>query len=317
MTEDTAYDVVIIGGGPAGLAAAQYTARADLKTIVLDKSSTAGALAYASKIENYPGLTKPLSGKELLDTFRNQALAFGAEYVETQVVGVKLDAEIKEVYSMDKTYFGKAIIVATGSMGRKPTIAGEKEFLGRGVSYCAICDAAFYRGKVVCVVGESEEAVKEAGVLTRFADTVYLIAPGKELKADKDHPALKEKNLTVITGHAVKEIQGSELVEKIRISDTETKGEKEMPMDGVFVYLHGTKPVVDFLNFAVDVSDEECVMTNKMMESSLPGVFAAGDVTCTEIRQVIISAADGCIAALSAEKYIRHRKRRRYDWGKA
>lgn len=316
MPENKEYDVIIIGGGPAGLTAAQYCARADLKTVVLDKSPTAGALAYASRIENYPGLATPLSGKDLLDIFRKQATEFGAEYVETQVVGAKLDEEIKEIYTMDSAYSAKAVIVATGSMGRKPTIHGEKEFLGRGVSYCAICDAAFYRGKTVCVVGESEEALKEAGVLTRYAERVHLIAPGKELKADKDHPALSEPNLSVLYGHSVKEIGGDEVVTHITVIDNETKTESDIPMDGVFVYLHGSKPIVDFLNFAVDISDDECVITNKMMESSIPGVFAAGDVICTEIRQVVISSADGCIAALSAEKYIRHRKRRRYDWGK-
>lgn len=315
MAEETVYDVVIIGGGPGGLSAAQYTARAGLKTMVLDKSATAGALAYASKIENYPGLCTPMSGKELLDIFRRQAVDFGAEYVEAQVVGVQLGDEIKEILTMDGSYKGKSVIIATGSMGRKPTIRGEGEFLGRGVSYCAICDAAFYKGRTVCVIGESEEAVKEAGVLTGFAEKVYLIAPGKALKADPDHPALKEKNLEVMTGHMVKEIVGGETVEKIQLMDTETKDEKEMAMDGIFVYLHGSKPVVDFLNFAVDISDDECILTNKMMESSIPGVFSAGDVTCTEVRQIVIAAAEGCVAALSAEKYVRHRKRRRYDWG--
>ncbi|MGW8272954.1 MAG: NAD(P)/FAD-dependent oxidoreductase [Thermodesulfovibrionales bacterium] len=316
MPENRVYDVIIIGGGPAGLSAAQYCARADLKTVVLDKSPTAGALAYASRIENYPGLATPLSGKELLDIFRRQATEFGAEYVETQVVGAKLDEEVKEVYTIDSAYSGKAVIIATGSMGRKPTIQGEKEFLGRGVSYCAICDAAFYRGKTVCVIGESEEALKEAAVLTRYAERVHLISPGKELKADKEHPALSERNLSVLYGHSVKEITGDDVVTGIHIVDNETKTESDMPMDGVFVYLHGSKPIVDFLNFAIDISDDECVITNKMMETSIPGVFAAGDVICTEIRQVVISSADGCIAALSAEKFIRGRKRRRYDWGK-
>jgi len=171
MTEEL-YDVVIIGGGPAGLSAAQYAARSNLRTIVLDKSPSAGALAFTSRIENYPGLPAPVSGKELLDIFRKQAIGFGAEYVETQVVGVKLEDEAKEVITMDRTYKGKSLIIATGAMGRKPGIKGEKEFLGKGVSYCAICDAAFYKNMTVSVVGDSEEAVKEAEVLTRFAKTV-------------------------------------------------------------------------------------------------------------------------------------------------
>ncbi len=312
---DVIYDVVIVGGGPAGLSAAQYAARSNLSTIVIDKSPTAGALAYTGRIENYPGLSEPVSGKELLDIFRKQAISFGAEYVEKQVVGVKLEGEEKEVYTMDRTYRGRSIIVATGSMGRKPTIKGEGEFLGRGVSYCAICDAAFYRGKTVSVIGDSEEAVKEAGLLTGFADVVYLISPSRKLKVGDDHPTLKKGNLRVLTGHSVTSIEGNEVVERIRMMDSE-KRESELELSGVFVYLHGNKAVVDFLGGAVDLSDEECLVTNKMMETSIPGVFGAGDVICAEVRQVVIAASNGCIAALSAEKYIHHKKRHKYDWAK-
>lgn len=310
---DSLYDVIIIGGGPAGLSAAQYASRAKLKTVVLDKSATAGALAFASLIENYPGLERPLTGKELLNIFRKQAIDFGAEYVEAQVIGVSLGGEVKEVFTMDKTYQGRTVIIATGSMGRKPTIKGEAEFLGRGVSYCAVCDAAFFKGKTVCVLGDSEEAVKEAGYLTRFAETVYLISPSQKLKVNEDNPTLKIQNLRVILGHTVTFIEGSELVERIRLKDIKGN-ESTIDLSGVFVYLHGSRPIVDFLQGSVELSDDECIFTNKMMETSIPGVFSAGDVTCTEVRQVVVAAAHGCIAALSAEKYIFHRKRRRYDW---
>lgn len=313
--EEHLYDVIIIGGGPAGLSAAQYAARSNLKTVVIDKSKTAGALAFASKIENYPGLAEPMTGKELLDIFRGQAIRFGAEYIEAQVVGVSLEGEIKEVYTMEATYKGRTVIIATGSMGRKPTIKGEKEFLGRGVSYCAICDAAFFRGKTVCVIGDSEEAVKEAGLLTGFAETVYLISPSMKLKVEEGHPVLKKDNLKVLTGHTVTSIEGSDVVERIKMIDHENN-ESTLELSGVFVYLHGSKPVVDFLGEKVELSEDECVVTNRMMETSIPGVFAAGDVTCTEVRQVVIAAANGCVAALSADKYIHHRKRRRYDWAK-
>lgn len=313
--EEHLYDVIIIGGGPAGLSAAQYAARSNLKTVVIDKSKTAGALAFASKIENYPGLAEPVTGKELLDIFRGQAIRFGAEYIEAQVVGVSLEGEIKEVYTMEATYKGRTVIIATGSMGRKPTIKGEKEFLGRGVSYCAICDAAFFRGKTVCVIGDSEEAVKEAGLLTGFAETVYLISPSMKLKVEEGHPVLKKDNLKVLTGHSVTSIEGSDVVERIKMIDHENN-ESTLELSGVFVYLHGSKPVVDFLGETVELSEDECVVTNRMMETSIPGVFAAGDVTCTEVRQVVIAAANGCVAALSADKYIHHRKRRRYDWAK-
>jgi thioredoxin reductase (NADPH) len=313
---DTVYDVIIVGGGPAGLSAAQYAARSNLRTIVVDKSRTAGALAYTSRIENYPGLPEPVSGKELLDVFRKQAITFGAEYVEKQVVGAKLEGEIKEVITMDEVYRGKAIIIATGAMGRKAAIKGEAEFLGRGVSYCAICDAAFYRGKTVCVIGDSAEAVKEAGLLTRFADTVYLISPSKKLKVEDDHPTLQIGNLKVLAGHSVVSIEGGEVVEKVVIVDNESKQEKDLALSGVFVYLHGSKAIVDFLGGAAELSEEECLVTNKMMETSIPGVFGAGDVSCAEVRQVVIATSNGCIAALSAEKYIHHRKRRKYDWAK-
>ncbi len=310
---DILYDVIIIGGGPGGLSAALYTARAKLRTIVIDKSATAGALAFASLLENYPGLEKPLPGKELLDIFRKQALGFGAEYVEGQVIGASLQSETKEVFTMEKSYRGKAVIIATGSMGRKPTIRGEAEFLGRGVSYCAICDAAFFKGKRVCVIGDSEEALKEAAVLTRFAQTTYLISPSKRLKVADDHPDLKRNNLEVILGRAVTTIEGGDTVERIRLRDSDGT-ESTMELSGVFVYLWGSKPITDFLQGAVELSEAGCILTNKMMETSVPGVFAAGDVTCTEVRQVISAAANGCIAALSAEKYVMGRKRHKFDW---
>lgn len=309
------YDVIIIGGGPAGLSAAQYASRYGLKTIVLDKSPTAGALAYSSKIENYPGLIESLSGSELLSIFRKQAIKFGAEYKEAQVVGVRFDSDIKEVDVIDNTYRGKTVIIATGSMGRKPSIPGEEQFLGRGVSYCAICDAAFFRNLTACVIGDSEEAVKEAELLAGFAKTVYLIAPAEDIKVPTDHPDRSSDKITVLAGRRVTSIEGDSIVTKIKIRNTRTDEEQDLPVDGVFVYLHGSQPVVDFLNSAMPLSETSCIMAHRTMETSIPGVFAAGDVTCSETRQVVTAAAYGCLAALSAEKYIHQRKRMRYDWG--
>lgn len=314
MQEVNIYDVVIIGGGPAGLTAAQYASRAKLRTVILDKSATAGALAYSSKIENYPGLIKPVPGKELLNMMRMQAIGFGAEYTETQVVGVNLSGDIKEVITMDRTYSGKTVIIATGSMGRKPSIKGEEEFLGRGVSYCAICDAAFFKGKIVCIIGNSEEAIKEAGVLARFAETVYLISPTPKLKVN-NNPILKEPNIKVLLGYTVTSIEGKEVVENIRMVDSDTKV-SELELSGVFIYLYGSKPITDFLPGVLETDKNGCIQVTPMMETSVSGVFAAGDVTCTEVRQVVVAASDGCISALSAEKYISQRKGLRIDWGK-
>ena len=309
---DALYDVIVIGGGPGGLSAALYASRAKLKTLVLDKSKTAGSLAYASLIENYPGLEKPMTGGELLDVFRKQAESFGAAYKEEQVIGASLSGEVKEVFTMEASYQGKTVIIATGSMGRKATIRGEEEFLGRGVSYCAICDAAFFKGKTVCVLGDSEEAAKEAGVLARFAETVYLISPSQKLKVEEDYPALQISNIKLLLGRVVTAIEGGDAVERIRIKASGV--ENELALDGVFVYLMGNKPIIDFLQGAVEVSEEGCVMTNRFMETNIPGVFSAGDVTCTEARQVIIAASHGCLAALSAEKHIFGRKKAKVDW---
>jgi thioredoxin reductase (NADPH) len=310
---DNIYDVIIIGGGPAGLSAALYAARANLKTVVLDKSRVAGALAYSTMIENYPGMEKGMPGAELLDIFRRQAVGFGADYREdVQVIGVALNDEVKQVFTMSEAYRGKTVIIATGAMGRKASIRGEEEFLGRGVSYCAICDAAFFKGATVCILGNSEEAAHEAGVLARFAGTVYLISPTDRLKAEDDHPTLSLPNVKVLYGKTVTAIEGGDVVEKIRMKDA--SGESDLAVSGVFVYLSGSKPIVDFLQGAVQLSEEGCIITNSAMETNIPGVMAAGDVICTEARQVALAASSGCMAALSAERHIFGRKKAKADW---
>jgi len=310
------YDVIIIGGGPAGLTAAQYSARAGLKTIVLDKSRTAGALAYSNRIENYPGVNERLTGSELLERFRDQAVKFGGQYVETQVTGVNFAGDVKEVYGTENSYKGKTVIVATGSMGRKASIQGEEAFLGKGVSYCATCDAAFFKGLAVCVVGDSEEAVRETGVLVKHAKEVSIITPLKEPAVALDTAAFPPDRVRVFTNTRVASIDGSDFVTSVTLKNTGSGEEKQVPMDGVFIYLVGSRPVVDFLGESIPLSDKSCVMTHRSMETSIPGVFAAGDVTCGEVRQVVVASAFGCIAALSAEKFIYNRKRARFDWSK-
>jgi len=306
------YDVVIVGGGPAGLTAGIYAARANLKTVILDKSKTAGALAYASLIENYPGIERPLTGKELLERIRAQALSFGAEYREEQVVGVDLISETKEVITMSSNYRGKTLIIATGSMGRKPTIKGEGELLGRGVSYCAVCDAPFFRGKTVAVLGDSEEAAKEAVYLTEFVELCYLVTSSSKLKVEEKHPVFSNSKVRILTGYTVKEIIGTDFVTGLRINKEGV--EETLEVSGVFVFIQGSQPVTDFLGESLKVDERGFIMVDNFMQTSLPGVFAAGDVTSPYFRQVVIACAQGAVAALSAEKYIRGRSRIKADW---
>ncbi|MCS7203908.1 MAG: FAD-dependent oxidoreductase [Thermodesulfovibrio sp.] len=298
------YDLVVIGGGPAGLTAGIYAARANLKTLILDKSKTAGALAYASLIENYPGLEKPISGKELLEKIRKQAISFGAEYKEEQVVGVNLVSEPKEAITIKDNYKAKAIIIATGAMGRKPTIKGEAELLGRGVSYCAVCDAPFFRGKKVAVVGDSEEAAKEALYLTQFAEECYIVTPSLKLKIDESHPIFSNNKVKIMTSYSIKEIKGVDFVTGLLLKDKEGN-EQHLDVSGVFIYMVGSQPVTDFLGEVLEVDEKGFIVVDNFMQTNISGVFAAGDVATPYLRQVVVACAQGAIAAVSAEKYIR------------
>lgn len=305
------FDIIIVGGGPAGLTAAQYASRANLKVIILDRPQTAGALHLASVIENYPGLMAPLSGQALLDIFRDQALKFGAIYEEETVVGVKLDAELKEVYGLKTIYLGKTVIIASGSMARKADIPGEAQYIGKGVSYCATCDAPFFRGLTVCVVGDTAESAREADYLAGFAKKVYLIRSRRSPEVLDINPLIE-----VIMSAAVVLIEGDDMVNCVYIQDFDKSTKQRIETDGVFIYLHGTWPSVDFLGHALSTGERACVLTHQSTITSIPGVYAAGDVTCSAVRQVVVSAAYGCIAALEAEKFIRHRRVHRYDWSK-
>lgn len=299
------YDVIIIGGGPAGLSAAMYAARATLSTIVLDKSPTAGALAAADAIENYPGVEK-MTGAKLLSLFREQAEKFGAKIVKAQVVGVNFSNEVREVITADKTYSGKTIIIATGSMGRTPSIKGEKEFLGRGVSYCAVCDAPFFTGKDVAVIGEVEEIIEEITPIAKFSSHIYVF-PRKKLTPEH-FKTLTHPKIEVLSDYKITQILGDNTVKSVVAVDSHDR-ERTFDVSGVFIYLRGSKPIVDFLYGVVEVTQDGCIKTNPEDKStSLEGVFAVGDVTCKKFRQVIIAAAEGCTAALAADKYLSKKK---------
>jgi thioredoxin reductase (NADPH) len=309
------YDVIIIGGGPAGASAAIYTARSELRTLVIDKGLTAGALGITAKISNYPGVPGPISGAELVEIMREQAESFGAEFLVDKVVGVDLDSEPKMVMAGTASFTTKAIILATGSMGRTNAVKGEEELLGRGVSYCATCDGAFFRDETVAVVGNNDEALEEALFLTKYAEKIYLVSPTPSMKASPEletevtsHPKVK-----TMLGTRLKEITGNGRVDGVRIHP---RGGEEQKLDvsGAFVYLQGGKPITDYLMDQLETTADGCLVVDNEMQTAKPGVFAVGDLLCTHVKQAVIAASDGVIAAIAADKYIHGHKKLKTDW---
>ena len=320
MTENMneIYDLIIIGGGPAGATAAIYGSRAGLKTGILDKGLTTGALGTTSKIANYPGIDGEVSGADLLRTMRDQASTFGAEFINDKAIGADLISNPKSVYGNLGVFEARSVIIATGAMGRSNLIKGETEFLGRGVSYCAVCDAAFFKDKDLAVVGKNGEAVEEALYLTRFARTVHFFAPGKELNISTEESDALEKaeNLVLHLNSLAKEISGTNAVEGITVLNRETNLEENYAVSGAFVYLQGSKPIVDFLQGQLEISEEGCLQVDRQNQTNIPGVYAIGDVICTHVKQAVIAAGDGAIAAIAAEKFLRGKSKAKVDWAK-
>lgn len=321
MTEasENIYDILIIGGGPAGATAAIYAARAGLKVGILDKGLTTGALGTTSKIANYPGVEGEVGGAELLQIMRKQAQGFGAEFINDKAIGTDLTSEPRTVFGNYDVYNARSIIIATGSLGRSNLIKGEPEMLGRGVSYCAVCDAAFFKGKDVAVVGKSDEAVEEASYLTRFAKTVHFFTPGTQINvSESEIMDLKAKpNLVMHQDTVVKEIFGEGKVEGLRFLKRGNDSlEEKVPVDGVFVYLQGGRPITDFLQGQLEISEEGCLQVDHENQTRIPGVYAIGDVICVHVKQAVIAAGDGAIAAIAAEKWLRGKTKARVDWGR-
>jgi thioredoxin reductase (NADPH) len=309
------YDVIVIGGGPGGASTAIYTARADLRTLVIDKGLTAGALGITSKISNYPGVPGPVSGAELVEIMREQAQSFGAEFLTDKVVGVDISGNTKTVIAGTGTYNARAIVLATGSMGRTGTVPGEEEFLGRGVSYCATCDGAFFRDQAVAVIGNNDEALEEALFLTKFSSHVNLVVPTPQLKAREAlaNEALAHPKIKLHLGTHLREITGNGKVDGVRVQPR--GGEtKHLPVQGAFVYLQGGRPITDYLMEQLETTPDGCLVVDDNMQTAVPGVYAIGDLICTHIKQAVVAAADGVIAAVAIDKYLNERKVLRNDW---
>lgn len=298
------YDVVIVGGGPAGLTAGIYVARSKLKAILLEKGLPGGQIATTEHIENYPGYTAG-AGYELTAIMEEQAKGFGLEIAMAEVTGVQLGGPEKIITTNQGEYRARTVILAPGSSPRKLDVPGEKEFIGRGVSYCATCDGPFYGGLTVMVVGGGNAAVEEANYLTRFAQKVYIVHRRDALRATKvvQERAFANEKIEILWDSVVAEIRGNETLEQVLIKNVKTGQITPVTVDGLFVYI-GFIPNTAFLKGQVEMDEAGYIITNDRMETSVPGVFAAGDCRQKLLRQVVTAAGDGAIAAFAAEKYL-------------
>lgn len=302
------YDVIIIGAGPAGLTAAVYTSRGGLKTLILERRMAGGQVAVTEMIENYPGFPEGIGGFELMELMKQQALRFGAELreieeVETVVAGASLGP--KSVVTSDETYYGRVVIVATGVDPQSLNCAGEDTFMGRGVSFCATCDGAFFRDKTVAVIGGGNSAVEEALYLTRFAKKVYLVHRRDKLRADwviQERARLNPKIEFLWTAQ-LREVRGTDKVTSMMVEFTDQGETHEIAVDGIFMYV-GQKPNTDFVHGLVDMDGTGFIKTGDSLETSVPGIFAAGDCRVNLLKQVVWAAAEGALAARAVEHYI-------------
>ena len=316
MTENKKADVIIIGGGPAGCSCALYTARSNLSTIILDKNPAVGALAITHKIANYPGVAGDTSGEELLTVMRNQAINYGAEYKQAQVYGISMSDSEKVVYTPEGTFIGKTLVLATGAMGRASTLPGENEFLGRGVSYCATCDGAFYKNQEVAVYGSNQEAIDEALVLTKFASTVHWITNKKPNMISTEVKILLESNnIKHWKRTRLNSIEGDENgVCSVKVQSFGQDDVQEIAVQGAFVYSTGSLPITDYLQEQIPVTADGGVRVDNDMMTDVQGVWAIGDIRNTPFKQAVVACSDGCIAAMAIDKYLNKRKDVRVDW---
>jgi thioredoxin reductase (NADPH) len=305
---DNIYDLIIIGGGPAGLSAGVYAGRAGLKTVIIEKGLAGGQLQNTEDVENYPGIRKT-TGPELADIMGAHPEDFDVERKYGEVYSIDWSGNLKVVDIGKEKLTTKTIIIATGALSRKLNVPGEEEFSGRGVSYCAICDGAFFKNKELLVIGGGDSAVEEGNFLTRFASKVTIVHRRDKLKAT---PILQQKakenpKVDFLWNHTVKAIKGENKVEEIILKNTNDGSEQSINADGVFIYI-GLKPNTEFLKGSSLLDEQGYIPTNEEMETPIPGIFAIGDVRQKKLRQIITAASDGAIAAMNAYEYIENQK---------
>lgn len=302
------YDVIIIGGGPAGYTAGIYAARAGLKTLLMEGAATVSQITITDLIENYPGIPDGINGFDLMQLFKNQALKFGLEIMTKDVTALKKPGAediVWEITMGDKTFRSLSIIAATGAQWRKLGVPGEEEFAGRGVSYCATCDGPFYRDKNVVVIGGGDTALQEALFLTHFARKVTVVHRRDRLRAADilQKRAAAQKKIEFVWKANLAQIVGKELVSAVKLKDVESGKISELPADGVFVFV-GRIPQTEIFRGVLKLDNAGYILTDDNMHTSAAGIFAAGDCRAKQFRQVITAAGDGANAIYSAELYI-------------
>lgn len=301
------FDTVILGGGPAGLSAGIYASRGAVSTAIVDMNMFGGQPSNYLELENYPGF-QVVGGYDLMEKFEEHADKFGVKKFPMQEIQ-NIDLNSKRIITSENEFSAKTIIIATGAQPMKLGVPGEKEFVGRGVSYCAVCDGAFYRNKVVAVVGGGNAAVEEAMYLTKFADKVYLVHRRDELRADKivQERAFKNEKIEFVWNSIVTEIKGENLVDTVVLENVKTHEVSNLSVNGVFPYI-GIVPNVENISGQLLQDAGGFIITDETMATSVEGVFAVGDVRKTPLRQVITAASDGAVGAVYAVKYIETHK---------
>lgn len=301
------YDVAILGGGPAGLTAAIYASRARLKTVLIERSYPGGQVAMCEKIENYPGHTASTSGYDLAMAMQEQALKFGAEIKLTEIASLDIDSPTEKVLRATdgEEIRARTLILSLGANPRKLGVPGEMEFIGRGVSYCAVCDAAFFKDKKLVVVGGGDTAVEDSNFLTRYASSVTIVHRRDKFRAQRiiQERAIENPVIAVQWNSVVKSIGGKDAVEHVVLENLHTRQETNMNVDGVFVLI-GLDPNTKMITGRISLDETGYIITDENMRTNIPGVFAAGDARQKLLRQIVTACADGAIAATAAEKYI-------------
>lgn len=306
---DKVYKTIIIGSGPAGLTAAIYTARGNLKPLVIEGYAAGGQLMLTSDVENYPGFKDGIVGPELMMAFRAQAERFGAEFITKNVTKVDLTDRVKKVWVDQELYLAQSVIISSGASANLLGLENESRLMGRGVSTCATCDGFFFREKTICVVGGGDSAMEEATFLTRFAAKVYLIHRREDFRASKImlDRARSNPKIEFLTSTIVLDVLGDDVVTGVKIQNVETSEVSELAVDGMFVAI-GHTPNTGLFQDQLRMDEQGYILTSadksKLSATTIPGVFACGDVQDSRYRQAITAAGSGCEAALDAEHYL-------------